>query len=81
MNQHPLHFDEIFAARSELGRPVVNSCLTLSIVAGISVADVSRKAITNLGWTDIGLVAPVFIRNIIYAKIEVLSKRRHGVAE
>jgi itaconyl-CoA hydratase len=81
MNQHPLHFDEIFAARSEFGRPVVNSCLTLSIVAGISVADVSRKAITNLGWTDIGLVAPVFIRDIIYAKIEVLSKRRHGVAE
>src|SRR5687767_11415401 len=61
MNQHPLHFDKSYAARSEFGRPVVNSCLTLSIVAGMSVADVSQKAIANLGWTDIRLTAPVFI--------------------
>src|SRR6202000_1789312 len=39
MNQHPLHFDAAYAAKSEFGRPVVNSCLTLSIVAGMSVAD------------------------------------------
>ena len=32
MNQHPLHFDAAYAAKSEFGRPVVNSCLTLSIV-------------------------------------------------
>ena len=42
MNQHPLHFDAAYAAKSEFGRPVVNSCLTLSIVAGMSVADVSQ---------------------------------------
>src|SRR5262245_38341458 len=75
MNQHPLHFDAAYAARSEFGRPVVNSCLTLSIVAGMSVADVSQKAIANLGWTDIRLVAPVFVGDTIYAESEVLAKR------
>src|SRR3954467_6142834 len=75
MNQHALHFDENYAARSEFGRPVVNSCLTLSIVAGMSVADVSQKAIANLGWTDIKLTAPVFVGDTIYAESEVLAKR------
>ena len=75
MNQHPVHFDAAYAAHSEFGRPLVNSCLTLSIVAGMSVADVSQKAIANLGWTDIRLPAPVFIGDTIYAESEVLSKR------
>ena len=75
MNQHPLHFDAAYAARSEFGRPVVNSCLTLSIVAGMSVADVSQQAIANLGWTDIKLTVPVFVGDTIYADSEVLAKR------
>src|SRR5215468_993282 len=41
MNQHPLHFDAAYAAGTEFKRPLVNSCLTLSIVTGMSVADVS----------------------------------------
>jgi itaconyl-CoA hydratase len=75
MNQHPLHFDAAYAGKSEFGRPLVNSCLTLSIVAGMSVSDVSQKAIGNLGWNDIRLVAPVFVGDTIYAESEVLSKR------
>src|SRR5215467_12687659 len=75
MNQHPLHFDAAYAANSEFGNRVVNSCLTLSIVAGMSVSDVSQKAIGNLGWTDIKLTAPVFIGDTIYAESEVLTKR------
>lgn len=75
MNGHPLHFDAAYAAQSEFGRPVVNSCLTLSIVAGMSVADVSQKAIGNLGWNDIKLTAPVFAGDTIYAESEVLAKR------
>jgi itaconyl-CoA hydratase len=75
MNTHPLHFDAAYAARSEFGRVVVNSCLTLSIVAGMSVSDISQKAIANLGWTDIRLIAPVFAGDTIYAESEVLSKR------
>ena len=38
MNQHPLHFDHEYAAQSEFGQPLVNSCLTLAIVAGMSVS-------------------------------------------
>jgi itaconyl-CoA hydratase len=75
MNQHPLHFDFAYAAKSEFGRPLVNSCLTLSIVVGMSVSDVSQKAIGNLGWNDIRLTAPVFIGDTIYAESEVLAKR------
>ena len=75
MNQHPLHFDFAYAAKSEFGRPLVNSCLTLSIVVGMSVSDISQKAIGNLGWNDIRLIAPVFVGDTIYAESEVISKR------
>jgi itaconyl-CoA hydratase len=78
MNTHPLHFDHAYAAKSEFQRPVVNSCLTLAIVAGMSVTDISQKAICNLGWTDIKLTAPVFAGDTIYAESEVLSKRESG---
>lgn len=75
MNQHPLHFDEAYAAKSEFGKPLVNSCLTLSIVSGMSVSDLSQKAIGNLGWDKIRLTAPVFNGDTIYAESEVLSMR------
>ena len=75
MNQHPLHIDAAYAATTEFGQRVVNSCLTLSIVTGMSVADVSREAVANLGWTDIRLTAPVFVGDTIYAESEVLATR------
>lgn len=75
MNQHPLHFDEEYAKGTEFGKPLVNSALTLAIVAGMSVADVSQKAIANLGWTDIVMPAPVFNGDTIYAESTVLEKR------
>ena len=75
MNNHPLHVDAAYAASSEFGRPVVNSCLTLSIVVGMSVSDVSYKAIANLGWADIRLTAPVYAGDTLYAESEVISKR------
>jgi len=75
MNQHPLHFDQEYAKHSEFGRPIVNSALTLAIVTGMSVSDVSQKAIANLGWTDITMPAPVFNGDTIYAETEVLDKR------
>ncbi|HYB57921.1 MAG TPA: MaoC family dehydratase [Alphaproteobacteria bacterium] len=75
MNQHPLHFDAAYAAKSEFGRPLVNSCFTLALVVGMSVSDVSQKAIGNLGWSDIRLTAPVFVGDTIYAESEVLSMR------
>lgn len=75
MNQHPLHFDTAYAAGTEFEKPLVNSCLTLSIVTGMSVADVSQKAVANLGWNKVKLIAPVFVGDTIYADSEVLSKR------
>jgi acyl dehydratase len=75
MNNHPLHFDAVYAAKTEFGRPLVNSCLTLSIVVGMSVSDVSYKAIGNLGWTDVKLTHPVFAGDTLYAESEVIAKR------
>ena len=68
-------FDAEYAAKSEFKKPLVNSCLTLSIVAGMSVSDVSQRAIGNLGWTDIKMPAPVFVGDTLYAESEVLSIR------
>ena len=75
MNQHPLHFDAEYAALSEFGKPLVNSCLTLSIVAGMSVSDVSQKTIANLGWDKVRMPAPVFNGDTLYAESAVLSIR------
>jgi itaconyl-CoA hydratase len=75
MNTHPLHFDAAYAAKTEFGRPLVNSCLTLSMVAGMSVSDLSQKAIANLGWDKVRLTAPVFAGDTIYAESEVLEAR------
>jgi itaconyl-CoA hydratase len=75
MNTHPLHFDAAYAAKTEFGRPIVNSCLTLAVVVGMSVSDVSQKAIANLGWNDIRLLAPVYAGDTLYAESEVIAKR------
>jgi len=75
MNQHPIHFDEEYAKGTEFGRLLVNSCLTLSIVTGMSVADVSQNAVANLAWTDIRMPAPVFNGDTLYAESKVLEKR------
>lgn len=75
MNTHPAHFDAAYSAKTEFGRPLVNSCLTLAIVTGMSVSDLSQKAIANLGWDKIRLTAPVFVGDTIYAESEVLEVR------
>jgi acyl dehydratase len=75
MNQHPIHFDEEYAKQTEFGKPLVNSTLTLAIVVGMSVQDVSQNAVANLGWTDISMPAPVFNGDTLYAESTVLEKR------
>src|ERR1700693_4512834 len=66
MNQHPLHFDRIYAAKSEFCQPLVKSTLLLAVITGMSVSDVSQKAIANLGWTEVRLTAPVFAGDTVY---------------
>ena len=75
MNTHPIHFDAEYAKRSEFGRPLVVSTLTLAVLVGLSVADTSRNAVANLGWKEIKLPKPVFAGDTLYAESTVLAKR------
>ncbi|WP_236792009.1 MaoC family dehydratase [Amycolatopsis sp. GM8] len=74
-NTAPLHFDHEYAKRTEFGKPLVNSTLTLALVAGQSVTDVSQNVFANLGWTDITLPAPVFEGDTIRSSSTVLDVR------
>ncbi|MFN2644949.1 MAG: MaoC family dehydratase [Burkholderiales bacterium] len=75
MNTHPIHFDAEYARHTEFGRPLVASTLTLSILVGMSVSDVSQKAIANLGWDKVRLPKPVFVGDTLYAQSTVIDKR------
>ncbi|MGH7553453.1 MAG: MaoC family dehydratase, partial [Longimicrobiales bacterium] len=68
-------FDAAYCENTEFGRPLMNSCLTLAIITGMSVSDVSGKAIANLGWDKVRLMAPIFAGDTIYAESEVLEVR------
>lgn len=70
-----MHCDAHFAEKSEFGKLLINSGLTIAIVLGMSVPEVSGKAIANLGFQEIKLTAPVFAGDTIYAESEVLEKR------
>jgi acyl dehydratase len=74
VNTNPIHFDAHYSSQTEFGKPLVNSPLTLAIVTGLSVADISRYAV-NLGWDEVRMPAPVFEGDTIYAQTEVLSAR------
>jgi len=74
VNSNPIHFDAYYAAQTEFGRTLVNSTLTLAVVTGLSVADISQFAV-NLGWDEVRMPAPVFEGDTIYAQSEVLGRR------
>ncbi len=75
LNPHPLHIDNAYSAKTEWGRPLVSSLVTLSIIAGMSVNGTSARTIANLGWDKIRLTAPVFVGDTVYAESEFLRKR------
>jgi acyl dehydratase len=74
-NSNPIHFDYVYASQTEFGKPLVESTLTLAIVTGQSVSDISQNAIANLGWDEVRLRNPVFEGDTIYSRSEVLEKR------
>ena len=74
-NPHDLHSNADYASHTEFGRPLVVSTLTLAIVTGLSVPDVSQNAVANLAWDQVRLVAPVFAGDTLYARSEVLEVR------
>ena len=57
---------------------LVNSCLTISLVTGMSVSDISQKTIANLGWDKVRLTGPVFVGDTLYAESTVLAIRESG---
>jgi itaconyl-CoA hydratase len=75
MNTHPAHFDYEFAKKTEFGKPLVCSPFTVALMVGMSVSDVSQKAVANLGWQDIRLTRPLFPGDTLYAESEVIEKR------
>jgi acyl dehydratase len=74
-NTNPIHFDRAYAARTEFGKPIVDSTFTLALVTGQSVADISQNAMANLGWDEVRLPHPVFEGDTVYSQSEVLEKR------
>ncbi|HEY5438770.1 MAG TPA: MaoC family dehydratase [Acidimicrobiales bacterium] len=75
-NTAAIHFDKHYAAQTEFGRPLVNSALTLALVTGQSVSDVSQNVMANLGWDRVRLPHPLFEGDTVYSESEVLHLRR-----
>jgi len=75
LNTQQLHFNSVYARHSEFGKILVNSTLTLALVTGLTVSDVSRNVVANLGWDEVKLPNPVFVGDTLWAETLVLSKR------
>lgn len=75
MNHHPVHTNVDYASKNQHGQLLVVGTLVFSLVVGITVPDISGKAIANLGYEDIRHLLPVFIGDTIYAKTIILDKR------
>jgi itaconyl-CoA hydratase len=73
-NTNQIHFNADYASRTEFKRPLVNSAMTLSVVAGLGVADISENGFA-LGWDYIKLPNPVFPGDTLYSESEVISVR------
>jgi acyl dehydratase len=75
MNHHPLHTNRDFAEKSQHGQILVVGTLVFSIVVGMTVPDISGKAIANLEYEKVEHLAPVFINDTLYAESEILEVR------
>lgn len=75
MNTNQMHFNAEYAAKSEFGKPLVVSTLTLAIAVGQSVTDITQNAFANLGWDEIQMTHPVFSGDTLYSESLVLEKR------
>jgi len=73
-NTNQIHFNNEYGKRTPWGRCLVNSALTLAIVAGMGVADVSENGFA-LGWDEIRLPNPLFAGDTLYSESEVVDVR------
>lgn len=75
-NPAPLHLDAEYMKSTEFGKPIVNSCLTLGFMVGISVGDTTvGTTVANLGWDDVRFPHPLFHGDTIRVETEVLELR------
>lgn len=75
-NPAPLHLDAEYCKTTEFGRPLVNSCLTLGFMVGISVGDTTAgTTVANLGWDEVRFPKPLFHGDTIRVETEVLELR------
>ena len=58
MNHHPLHINDLYASQSQQGRNVVVGPLVYSLAVGMTVSDVSGKAIANLATEELSPPQP-----------------------
>jgi len=76
MNTQPLHLNADFAGKSQFGQRVVNGILTMGLVVGLTVPELTEGTIVaNLGYDKVVHPAPVFHGDTIYAETEVLETR------
>ena len=75
MNHHPVHTNVDYASHNQHGQPLVVGTLVFSLVVGMTVPDISGKAIANLGYEDVKHLAPTFINDTIYVRSTILDKR------
>jgi acyl dehydratase len=73
MNHHPLHINDVYAAQAQNGRNVVVGPYVYSLALGMSVSDISGKAIANLATEELSHPAPVFHGDTLFAETEVLE--------
>ncbi len=75
-NPAPLHLDEEYMKGTEFGQRIVNSCLTLGLMVGISVGDTTvGTTVANLGWDEVRFPNPLFHGDTIRVETEVLELR------
>lgn len=74
MNHHPVHTNVDYASHNQHGKILVVGTLVFSLVVGMTVPDVSGKAIANLGYESIKHLAPTFVGDTIYARTKILDK-------
>jgi acyl dehydratase len=76
MNVQPLHIDAHFAAKTEWGKPLVNSMLTLGLLIGMTVNDTTLgTTLANLGMKEVNFPKPLFHGDSVKARTTVRSKR------
>lgn len=75
MNHHPVHLNAEYASQQQHGKILVVGTLVFSVAVGITVGDISGKAIANLEYESVKHLAPVFVNDTLYVRTEILDKR------